>query len=326
MPLRTFPRRHRVSIRHRVSAIEGDIKGAFNNLQHDTLISLLSSRINDKHFLLLVLKCCKAGIFDQLKNIRLDSLTGVPQGGIVSPTIWNIYMHEFDRFIVHDISDLDKTLNKKQNRRANNSKRYRSIHGYRTRHLNNYKLYTHIGGTFRIGHRTIRLPESPHGNKRRNLPQEHREAALYHKNEARRYRLLLLKTPSKHPRDVPLFLYYVRYADDGILFPNGKRSLASYVRNKIPSFLKHYLGLTLSLNKTEITDLTVTSAKFLSFSIFAFKHKRITNTRFCTLKRTTGKNSIVIDLDRLNLRFIWKGFLDTKENLENSLREFRKLP
>lgn len=294
------------------SAIEGDIKGAFNNLQHDKLISTLSRRINDKHFLMLIKKCCKAGIFDQLQNSRLDSLTGVPQGGIVSPTLWNIYMHEFDRFIVSDITDLYQTINKKQKRHSKNSKRYRSILGYRTRHLDNYKRYTHIGGTIRIGNRTIHLPKSPHGIKLRDMSQEHREAALHHKNEARRYSLLLLKTPSKHPRDTPLRFYYVRYADDWILFTNGKRSLATYVRNKISSYLKHYLGLTLSLEKTKITDLTETSAKFLSLSIFAFKHKRITNTRFGTLKRTSGKNSIGIDFDRLNLLLKWKGFLDTK--------------
>jgi len=294
------------------TAIEGDIKGAFNNLQHDTLLSFLSRRINDKHFLVLIKKCCKAGIFDELQNKRLDSLTGVPQGGIVSPTLWNIYMHEFDRFIVSDIADLYRAINKKQNRLSKNSRRYRSILGYRTRLLNNYKRYTHVGGTIRIGNRTLQLTVSPHGSKLRDLPQEHREAALHHKNAARRYSLLLLQTPSKHPRDVPLRFHYVRYADDWILFTNGKRSLASYVRNKIASYLKHYLGLTLSLEKTKITDLTVAPAYFLSFSIFAFKHKKIANTRFGTLKRTTGKNAIGIDFDRLNLRLIWKGFLDTK--------------
>lgn len=294
------------------TAIEGDIKGAFNNLQHEKLIALLSRRINDKHFLNLVHKCCRAGIFDQLQNTRLDSLTGVPQGGIVSPTLWNIYMHELDRYIVLDIADLYNTLNKRQNRHNRASPRYRSILGYRTRHLGNYKQYTRVGGAVRIGNKTIRLPESPHGNKLKDLPHEHREAALYHKNEARRYNLLLLKTPSKDPRDTSLRLYYVRYADDWILFTNGKRSLATIVRNKISSFLKHYLGLTLSLEKTKITDLTATPAKFLSFSIFAHKHKRISNTKSSTLKRVTGKNSIGIDLDRLNLRFKWKGFLDTK--------------
>ena len=221
-------------------------------------------------------------------------------------------MHEFDRFITSDISDLYKSINKKQNRSKSNSRRYRSILGYRTRHLNNYKRYTHSGGTTRIGNRTIHLPASTHGTKLRDLSQEHREAALHHKNEARRYTLLLLQTPSKHPLDAPLRFYYVRYADDWILFTNGKQSLATYVRNKISSYLKHYLGLTLSLEKTKITDLTVTPAKFLSFSIFAFRHKKIANTNFGTLKRITGKNSIGIDFDRLNLRLIWKGFLDTK--------------
>jgi retron-type reverse transcriptase len=296
------------------TAVEGDIKGAFPSLQHDILISILARRINDKRLLNLIKKCCKAGIFDQLQKTRQDSLTGVPQGGNLSPTLWNIYMHEFDRFIVSDIGDLYKAINKRQNSTNKNSKRYRSILGYRKRHLDNYKRYTHMGGTFRVGQRTVRLPASPQGNKLRDLPQEHREAALHHKHEARRYSLLLLKTPSKHPRDTPLRFHYTRYADDWILFTNGSRALATYVRNKIASFLGHYLGLTLSLEKTKITDLTKTPAKFLAYSIFAFgRKKRITPTKFGTLKRTTGKNVIGIDFDRLNLRLTWKGFLDSKK-------------
>lgn len=295
------------------TAIEGDIKGAFNCLQHNTLIRILSRRINDKRFLSLVDRCCKAGIFDQLQQTRQDPLSGVPQGGIVSPTLWNIYMHELDRFIQNDINDLIRTINVKQNRQNKSSKAYRRILEYRKRHSDNYKRMTHIGGTTRIGNKTIHLPKGPHGNKLKALSPEHRQLALYHKSEARRYSLLLLKTPSKHPMDAPIRMFYVRYADDWILFVNGKRALATYLRNKIASFLKHYLGLTLSLEKTRITDLTKSPALFLSFSIYAFsnKKKKISFTKFSTLKRTTGKNSIGIDFGRLNLRLAWKGFLNS---------------
>ncbi len=74
-------------------ALEGDIKGAFNELNHEVFISFLSQRIQDKNFFNLVLSMCTAGIFDQMQNVRTDSLLGVPQGSIVSPLFWNIYMH-----------------------------------------------------------------------------------------------------------------------------------------------------------------------------------------------------------------------------------------
>jgi retron-type reverse transcriptase len=295
------------------TVIEGDIKGAFNCLQHDTLIQILSRRINDKHFLSLINKCCKAGIFDQLQQSRQDSVSGVSQGGIVSPTLWNIYMHEFDRYIRNDIGDLISSINKRQNRQNKNSKTYRRILDYRKRHLDNYKRITHSGsGATRIGNKTIHLPKGPHGNKLKALSPEYRQLALHHKSEARRYSLLLLQTPSKHPKDSPIRIFYVRYADDWILFANGKRTLATYLRNKIASFLKYQLGLTLSVEKTKITDLTKTPALFLSFSIYAFSNKKVSFTKYGTLKRITGKNSIGIDFGRLNLRLGWKGFLNSK--------------
>ncbi len=168
-------------------------------------------------------------------------------------------MHEFDRFVKNDIGDVIDAINKKQNRTSNkNARAYRSILGYRTHHSKAYKLYTHVGGTVRIGNKTAHLPKGQFGNKLKDLSPQHRKEALDHKAESRRYSLLLLKTPSKHPKDSPIRYFYVRYADDWILFTNGKPVLATYIRNKIASYLKHYLGLTLSLEKTKITDLTKT--------------------------------------------------------------------
>jgi len=297
------------------TAIEGDIKGAFNCLQHDTLIRLLSRRITDKKFLALLLKCCKAGIFDELQNTRTDPLLGVPQGGIVSPTLWNSYMHEFDRFILLDINFTLNAINKRQNRHEGvnkNSAFYKSLIHQKSRHKRKYELYTKIGGTFRTeDNRTVRLPTGPSSLKL--LPPIHRERALFHKREVRRYNLLTINTPSKSQRQSKLRYHYVRYADDWIFFTNGKRCLANLIKNKIASFLQVYLGLTLSLEKTKITDLSRTPALFLSFSIKAQKNQKLTYTKTGTLKRVTGQTNVIgIDKDRLRSRLIWKGFLDNK--------------
>lgn len=108
-------------------ALEGDIKGAYNNLQHEKLINILSRRIQDKKFLNLIYKMCRAGIFDALQQIRTDSLLGVPQGAIVSPLLWNIYMHEFDKYIKTEISELINTINKRQKRRNIGNPEYKSL-------------------------------------------------------------------------------------------------------------------------------------------------------------------------------------------------------
>lgn len=297
------------------TAIEGDIKGAFNNLRHKTLIRLLSRRILEKKFLALILKCCEAGIFDELQNTRTDPLLGVPQGGIVSPTLWNIYMHEFDRFVLLDINFTFDAINKRQNRHEGvnkNSPQYRALLYQKTKHKNKFEKYTKIGGNFMAeNNRLVRLPPGP--SRLKLLPPIHREQAIQHKREARRYNILMTKTPSKTLRQSKLRYHYVRYADDWILFTNGKRCLADLIRNKIASFLQVHLGLTLSFEKTKITDIRRTPALFLSFSIKAQQNNKLAYTKTGTLKRVTGQiNVIGIDKERLRARLAWKGFLDHK--------------
>ena len=73
--------------------VEADIKGFFNNIDHDLLIEMLEKRIDDKAFLNLIRKWLKAGILDKGQVICL--ITGTPQGGVVSPIFFlaNIYLH-----------------------------------------------------------------------------------------------------------------------------------------------------------------------------------------------------------------------------------------
>jgi group II intron reverse transcriptase/maturase len=78
-------------------AIEGDIKGFFDNVNHHLLASLLQKKIGDQQFIDLFWKLVKAGYVEE--GVKRDSLVGVPQGGIISPILSNIYLHEFDLFI-----------------------------------------------------------------------------------------------------------------------------------------------------------------------------------------------------------------------------------
>ena len=64
--------------------VETDIKGYFDNIAHDKLISMLEKRINDRAFLRLIVKWLKAGILEPDGYVK-HPVTGTPQGGIVSP-------------------------------------------------------------------------------------------------------------------------------------------------------------------------------------------------------------------------------------------------
>jgi RNA-directed DNA polymerase len=72
--------------------IEADIKGFFDNMDHEWLRRMLSLRIDDRAFLHLIRKWLKAGILEMDGKIIYPE-TGTPQGGIVSPVLANVYLH-----------------------------------------------------------------------------------------------------------------------------------------------------------------------------------------------------------------------------------------
>jgi group II intron reverse transcriptase/maturase len=77
--------------------IEGDIKGCFDNIDHTLLMNILRENIHDNRFLRLIEGALKAGYCEEWKYH--PSLSGSPQGGIVSPILSNIYMDRRDRFV-----------------------------------------------------------------------------------------------------------------------------------------------------------------------------------------------------------------------------------
>ncbi len=72
--------------------VEADIKGFFDNINHEWLIKMLEQRVDDKAFSQLIKKWLKAGVLDTDGKV-IHPVTGTPQGGIISPVLANIYMH-----------------------------------------------------------------------------------------------------------------------------------------------------------------------------------------------------------------------------------------
>ncbi len=78
--------------------IEGDIQACFDELDHTVLVTILRKKIQDERFLNLIRKLLKAGYFD-IQGRKKESLVGSPQGGIASPILANVYLHELDEFV-----------------------------------------------------------------------------------------------------------------------------------------------------------------------------------------------------------------------------------
>lgn len=72
--------------------VEADIKGFFDNLDHDKLIEMLSIRLGDRRLLRLIRKWLKAGVLDTDGKV-IHPTAGSPQGGLVSPVLANVYLH-----------------------------------------------------------------------------------------------------------------------------------------------------------------------------------------------------------------------------------------
>jgi group II intron reverse transcriptase/maturase len=81
--------------------IEGDIMGCFDDIDHSILMNILREKIQDNRFLRLIEGALKAGYCEEWRYH--PSLSGSPQGGIVSPILSNIYIDRLDRYIAETL-------------------------------------------------------------------------------------------------------------------------------------------------------------------------------------------------------------------------------
>lgn len=71
--------------------LDADIKGFFDNIDHDIMMTFLEHEIEDKNFLRYIRRFLKSGILEDYKYYESDK--GTPQGGLISPILANVYLH-----------------------------------------------------------------------------------------------------------------------------------------------------------------------------------------------------------------------------------------
>lgn len=231
--------------------IEGDIKGAYDNVKHNILLNLISKRIKDKNFLKLLNKFLKAGIMEEGRYEH--SLLAVPQGGILSPLLFNIYMFEFDKFIY---SLIQKEGDYKPNQ--NKSKEYQRALYRKNKTLKEYR-------------QTKSLYQLDKTNKELKQKEKTLRKQLFEATS------ILLSTPSKDPTIGRSFAF-TRYADDWILGVGGDSKYAKNLKQEIDKWMNANLKLSLSPEKTKITNIRREFVPFLGYEMKINSPKKVKRT------------------------------------------------
>ena len=227
--------------------IEGDIKGFFDNIDHNVLISILRERISDERFLRLIRKFLNAGYVEDWKYNKTYS--GTPQGGIISPILANIYLDKFDKYIKEYAAKF-----RKGDRRSINPEYWR---------LNNKKNWLKK-------------------KLQKTSDEQMQKSYLY---EIAQLSKQMLSTPHKDAMDADFRrMQYVRYADDFLISVIGSKAECETIKADITQFMREQLKLELSDEKTLITHAQ-DKAKFLGYEIFIRKSDAVKRNKDGVLKR-----------------------------------------
>jgi len=106
--------------------IEGDIEGYFDTIDHNILIKILEEKINDRKLLKQIYNGLKARVVLQTGITRIN--TGVPQGGVLSPLLSNIYLDKLDLHINKLKSEFDRGEKRKNSLEYNRITKTQSAH------------------------------------------------------------------------------------------------------------------------------------------------------------------------------------------------------
>jgi retron-type reverse transcriptase len=276
------------------TAIEGDIENAYPSLNHKKLIEILNDRICDQKLLKFIKNRLKSLVFDtESKQYERISL-GIPQGGIDSPYLWNIYLLGLDQFVQGEIKNYIETLNDKRLQSKRNQSR-----------LKNQPMNP-------LYNKTKKLRDSKKKELKTILTNKtSKEEYFQKKKEVRILSHKLRQINYYDPGRKILRILYIRYADDFIILTNAPKDVNQKIKTNLSTWLHSERFLTLSEEKTKITDIRKEPAKFLGFELLNKPTRKVAKDSIGNTKRTTGwQMTISPDRQRLINRLFMKGYCD----------------
>ena len=246
--------------------LEADISGAFDNVNHEKLITILKYKIDDEKFINLIKKALNSGIC--FSGQYLSSKIGTTQGSPLSPILYNIYFHEFDKYIQNNFFYYIQQINHQENRidTAKNplwvkitkekSKLKRQI--YLQNLINTYSKFGINSSEFKNSKLEWELIR-----KKYNLLDKQQKTLQ-----------------SINPKRKTIRYTYTRYADDWIFSSNANLERMQEFKQLFSEWIFNNLSLDLNNQKTLITNLslqkhnkTQEKAKFLGFTLTYYSDK-----------------------------------------------------
>jgi group II intron reverse transcriptase/maturase len=199
-------------------AIEGDLTGCFDHIPHGTLMNAVEPRMAEGKVLRWLPRCLAAGYLEPWQDHRTCS--GTPQGGVVSPLLGHIFLHQLDASMMKHLQATNTQTTREENARRNPE--YRRITRKSRR---------------RRGRR----------GQAQGTARDERIRALTGLERQQRTPPCSAQA-KRHPSQVG----YVRYADDVVMLVQGKKVAAQAVEEAIGK-TRQERGLALSEEKTQLT-------------------------------------------------------------------------
>lgn len=245
------------------TAIEACIKEGYDNIKPNILKKILKKKIKDERFINLIDQSMATG--GLTGNIVEKKLFGILQRSIVAPTLFNIYMHELDLFIIQKITEMLGLINISEKRGKEATFRI-SLDAKNT----NARITSQMESN-------RNLIKTIFDRKMFRSKYRYKNVELHKtfKKEREENQSLYLKVTGASQKRKLLMFNYNRYADDFIILTNAKEQYCKKIRNVIGEFLKKELDLELSKEKTLITNLKKKKAKFLGFTVYDIKQNKI---------------------------------------------------
>ena len=228
--------------------IEGDIKGCFDNIDHDVLIHTLEKKIKDSKFINIIRGFLKGGYVEDFQYNT--TLSGTPQGGIISPILANIYLHELDAKVMEIKAAFDSPS---------------------SRH--NTPEYQHLVKRRQTLQKKI---DRSTGEERENAIREFKQVCREK-----------LRTPARMNDDKKLV--YCRYADDFIIGINGSREDCEEIKETLRVFLQDCYHLELSVEKTKITHSSE-RIRFLGYDVAVRRSQEVKRRKDGVKERTLNNS------------------------------------